>query len=77
MGVEHGAECQEISQVLLADGWHTIDPEGFSLVPFWLVDVDKDGGERASGAVPGFCLWERGGNCIRGPLTSVLALIAE
>lgn len=67
-------ECTEVQGVLLADGWHEVEPESFCLDAYEFMDADY----LVTGAGNGFQFTELGyvdgAAIISGPLTAVLAV---
>lgn len=68
-------ELDQVHAVLLADGWHELDPGTLSLGPyeFFADGLSLHRGGNSGTCPTGFEFNEVGGTRIAGPLTSILA----
>lgn len=65
-----------ITEVLLADGWHTVQPKTFDLdsYEFGYEDFCLHGGGNSGVCATGFEFVDDTGHIINGPLTAILAV---
>lgn len=77
-------DAQKVVQVLLADGWHQIEPKSFSIDSYEFLEFEDDpapdsdgfllhGGGQSGVCASGFTFIE-GAFAVSGPLTAVLAV---
>lgn len=71
-------DAKTVTGVLLADGWHTVIPDTFTLDSYEFVYGDYEhplhGGGNSGVCATGFTFSEEWGSNISGPLTAILAV---
>jgi hypothetical protein len=72
-------DIDDVTEVLLADGWHTVANTSFDIDSYEFVSQDGRGVLLGGGREPlipsrGFRFADADGGCLTGPLSSILAL---